>query len=354
MRASRRFRSSGWVVLVTLALVLLAAWNTGTNLLYIVVGGLCSFLIISLLLAGWSLRRLQVFREGPEAVHRDERFPVTIRVENHKRFMSAMSIRVDRHGDYVETCSYAPRIPPRRSAVLRVSERFTRRGIHALPPIVLASAFPFGLVERRLPVKDQVEVVVYPRIRALRPAVLQQLPGSNTTPHVVRGEGDEFFSLRDYVPGDDVRQIAWRVSARKGELVVKEFAHEMSRYVAFVLDTQWAADLENQADLFEEAVELTASLAVTFLNRQYSCSITTRTGHVPEGQGSSQARKMLDFLARVDLEDAGNGADFSWFVPKDEQGRARYVFVSSDPREWGRPCGIAGARVIDPREMVRA
>jgi len=358
-RAGRRLRLAGWVVLIALILVLLAAWNTGTNLLYIVVGGLFSFLLVSILLAGWSLRGLRASRESPGAVHRGEPFGVTLFLENRNALVPAMSIRVE-HGapdgpDGTEPHgAYVVKVPPRRTAVLRLSQRFERRGVHPLPPCELLSAFPFGLFERRRPVRDGREVVVYPRVRAVRPGAVLRISGAGAAPQLVRGGDGEFFSLRDYVPGDDVRQVAWRVSARRGALTVRECARQSSRFIVLVLDTYWRPDLPGFNEAFEDAVELVASLAVTFLNQQYTVSIITPERRLPEGEGSRHATKALDMLARVEALDAGPGGAFHWFSPDAEDGRASLVFVSPDPREWGRATHVGGTRVIDPREVVRA
>src|SRR5690625_6020018 len=53
----------------------------------------------------------------------------------------------------------------------------------------------------------------------------------------VRGQGTEFDSLREYVPGDDVRSIDWRASARRAEVVVRTWRPERDRRVLMVLDT---------------------------------------------------------------------------------------------------------------------
>ena len=352
-------RPAGWVVLVALILVLLAAWNTGVNLLYIVVGGLCSFLLVSFMLAGWSLLGVRASREAPDAVHRSEPFSVTLRIENRKALVPAMSIRIEHrapvgHDGANGSGGYIAKIPPRRAAQIRLSERFDRRGVHTLPALDLVSAFPFGLFERRRCARDGHEVVVYPRVRAVRPGALQQLSGAGAAPTFVRGAGDEFFSLRDYVPGDDVRQVAWRVSARRGALTVREFAQQTSRSIVFVLDTHRRTDLDGFDDAFEDAVELVASLVVTFLNQQYTVSIVTPGWRLPEGGGNAHRRKALDMLARVQPDDGASGGGYRWFSPGAESGRATYVFVSPDRRDWGRVTHAGQTRVIDPREVVRA
>jgi len=68
-----------------------------------------------------------------------------------------------------------------------------------------------------------------------RLARLRELDGQTSL--LVRGEGTEFDSLRDYVEGDDVRSLDWRASARRQELVVRTWRPERDRRILLVLDT---------------------------------------------------------------------------------------------------------------------
>ena len=349
-----RPRLAGWAFIACLILLLLSAWNTGQNLLYIVLGGVGSFVLMSLALTGWSLRKLRVSRAAPQAVHRGERFWVTVRVENHKRVMPALSLRMVRATAPGDTAPYVLKIPPRRTAVVRMSEVFERRGVHPLPAMLLVSGFPFGLFERRKRIHTSCEVVVYPRVLTVRAALLEQLPGANAIPRVIVGDGDEFFSLREYVRGDDMRRIAWRVSARRGPLIVREMARETARYLVFVIDTGRRLNLEDYEERFEEAIDLAASLAVTLLGQQYTVAIATPGRRLEGGEGKSQIRNVLEMLARVTASDDPRHLGFDWFTPGEELGRASYAFVSPDPADWGRRAPVGGTRILNPREVTRA
>ncbi len=68
-----------------------------------------------------------------------------------------------------------------------------------------------------------------------RLAKLRELEGM--TPVLIRGQGTEFDSLREYVIGDDVRSIDWRATARRADVVVRTWRPERDRRVVIVLDT---------------------------------------------------------------------------------------------------------------------
>ncbi len=68
-----------------------------------------------------------------------------------------------------------------------------------------------------------------------RLAKLRELDGM--VPILIRGQGTEFDSLREYVVGDDVRSIDWRATARRADVVVRTWRPERDRRVVIVLDT---------------------------------------------------------------------------------------------------------------------
>lgn len=350
-RIVKKIRRSGIWFGITTILVFLGAWNTGENLLYIIFGGLAAFLILSWSFPAWMLRGINVTREGPEAVHRGEPFAVHVRLERRGRLLPAVSIRLDSASHLDRSAGYVATIPPRYAAVFNLTESFSRRGVFPLPKLELVSAFPFGFIEYRRTVEDNAEVVVYPRVWAVRTVHFERLCGEGEIPKVVQGDGDEFFCLRDYRPGDDIRRIAWRASARRDQLLVKEVEDDTSRLVTLIFDPVWHDDLANFDDSFEEAIELVASLAVSLLNRHYSVGVVAGHVSVPLGEGTAHAIKILDLLARItpNKDPAARGPTLAPQAPN-----GAYLYISPDPKQWGRVGERSQGQAIDPREVVRA
>lgn len=350
-----RPRALGWAFLIMTTLVLMAAWNTGSNLLYVIASGLAGFVVVSLLLAGRPLRRLRVIREAPNAVHRGDTFATNVRIENLRRAWPALSVRIENGSAQNKAAAYLPAVPAGKAAALQLAERFDKRGVRRLAPVTLATTFPLGLLESRRLFDDALEVVVYPRVWAVRPSVLNQLTGTGRAPRRARGDGDEYFSLRDYMAGDDIRRVAWRISARRGRLMVKEFEPSSARFVVFALDTERRDDVDAFDDRFEDAVELVASLAVTMLNRQYAVAIAAGPLSLRFGEGHTQTLKVLELLARVTPTEPG-AVDIMGKARglAESVGGAAYAFVSPDPARWGRRSPALGGPVLDPREVLRA
>ncbi|GAA4988516.1 DUF58 domain-containing protein [Actinopolymorpha pittospori] len=118
--------------------------------------------------------------------------------------------------------------------------RPTRRGDRQAHRVTVRSLGPMGLAGR------QGSHEVPWTVRALPPfdsrkhlpsrlARLRELDGRASV--LVRGQGTEFDSLRDYVVGDDVRSVDWRATARRGAVVVRTWRPERDRHVLVVLDT---------------------------------------------------------------------------------------------------------------------
>jgi uncharacterized protein (DUF58 family) len=146
--------------------------------------------------------------------------------------------------------------------------RPTRRGDRRGEGLVVRSLGPLGLAARQRLLRVPARVRVLPPFASRRHlpsrlARLRELDGRTSL--LVRGQGTEFDSLRDYVVGDDVRSIDWRATARRQQVVVRTWRPERDRRVLIVLDTSRtsAARLgdEPRLDAAMDAALLLAALA---------------------------------------------------------------------------------------------
>jgi uncharacterized protein (DUF58 family) len=132
------------------------------------------------------------------------------------------------------------RVPAAGRARVRVEVRPTRRGDRALGVLVGLVRSPLGLFRRRVVADEPAVLRVYPDTSLLlRPEALDPrrwLEALGVRPARQRGEGMEFESLRDYVPGDDPRRLDWAASARRGRPVVRLHRHERHHTVVVALD----------------------------------------------------------------------------------------------------------------------
>ncbi|MDP3712113.1 MAG: DUF58 domain-containing protein [Mycobacteriales bacterium] len=131
-------------------------------------------------------------------------------------------------------------VPPGERRVLPVALTPTRRGDRLPDRITVRSVGPLGVAARQgrheVPWRVRVQPPFASRIHLPeRLARLRQLDGLVAAR--VRGQGTEFDALREYVPGDDVRSIDWRATARRSEVVVRTWRPERDRRVLLVVDS---------------------------------------------------------------------------------------------------------------------
>lgn len=123
---------------------------------------------------------------------------------------------------------------------LRTQLRPVRRGDQVSALVTARSVGPLGLAGRQRSHRVPWQIRILPPFLSrkhlpTRLARLRELDGM--TPVLIRGQGTEFDSLREYVVGDDVRSIDWRATARRADVVVRTWRPERDRRVVIVLDT---------------------------------------------------------------------------------------------------------------------
>lgn len=195
-----------------------------------------------------------------------------------------------------------PVIPPQGEIGVTLSLTPRRRGYIKLEGLTLIRPDPLGLVKTCIDVDLPETLLAFPK-RVRIPAV--NLPGSRhhqpggITQVSSVGDAEEFFSLRDYRPGDSLRRVHWRSWARTGKAVVKEFQEEYFVRYGMLLDT---FALPRQSQIFEDAVVLAAScvtrtdspdilLDLMFVGTRAYCFTT--------GRGLLPTARMLEILACV-------------------------------------------------------
>ena len=129
-------------------------------------------------------------------------------------------------------------------------------------------------------------------------------PTEGSTPLLSRTSTDEeFAALRSYEPGDDVRQVHWRTSARLGRLVVQQFEQPWQRRTTVVLDVRRTA---HDPESFERAVSAAASVVEHTAEQGDLVRLVTTDGTDSGVVGAEVESQLLDELAAVHLSGAGS------------------------------------------------
>ncbi|MFB7421240.1 DUF58 domain-containing protein [Streptomyces sp. NPDC056121] len=192
------------------------------------------------------VRRLRLTRSGDTAVRLGDPADVTLTVTNPSRRPLRAQLRDAwppsswLPGTEVEASRHRVTIPPgeRRRITTRLVP--TRRGDRKADRVTIRSYGPLGLFTRQGSHNVPWTVRVLPPFHSRKHlpsklARLRELDGRTSV--LTRGEGTEFDSLREYVPGDDTRSIDWRATARQSTLAVRTWRPERDRHILLVLDT---------------------------------------------------------------------------------------------------------------------
>jgi uncharacterized protein (DUF58 family) len=267
-RNRARMTIAGYVYIVVMIVLFLGSWTTQSNPLMLVFALLAGPFIVNGGITFRMLRGLTVQRSVPRRVMAGEPFSVEVRLTNPKRWVSAwlMTVcdRVDNGREYLNPEILFARVRGRSTETGRYQLRLSQRGRYDCGPLQVNSRFPLGLVERGLVLAARDEILVYPRIGRLSTGWRRRLQSATQlVSHAQARVGsfhDDFHRIREYRPGDEPRSIHWRTTARRNELMVREFRESRDRHLILLLDA-WVPPRPTTADL--QRVEFTISLAAT-------------------------------------------------------------------------------------------
>ncbi|MDF2693802.1 MAG: hypothetical protein K0S65_2185 [Labilithrix sp.] len=130
-------------------------------------------------------------------------------------------------------------IPPRGTVQLRYEITPTRRGKRRLGGVTVRYALPLGLLQRQERIELPEDVDVYPDVHAARALEMLRRQGredARVGSLRVRGGDTEFERLRPYQRGDEMKHVDWRASARRDDLVARQYQAESNQNVVFALD----------------------------------------------------------------------------------------------------------------------
>ncbi|HYY90983.1 MAG TPA: DUF58 domain-containing protein [Candidatus Dormibacteraeota bacterium] len=240
-----------------------------------------------------------------------------------------------------------------------------QRSNYLIGPLTVRVRDPLGLylTERRL---GSETLCVMPRPERLtsmplRPRHVGPWPG--VVPSRVLGMGTDFYSLREYVPGDDPKRINWKASARHNSLIVNETEAERVTDVMIVLDPDIVFFGSGGIELFEREVQAAASVARLLLRQGNRVGLVLQGGErgsAPAGFGKRHERKILYLLAmaRPGRPSVSTGYVMNLLAERMLPSRAQIIIISPlldlGVREGVKQLSIAGysTLVISPTQSL--
>jgi uncharacterized protein (DUF58 family) len=188
-----------------------------------------------------------------------------------------------------------------------ITVRPPRRGRYELGPLTISVLDPFGLVRRSFIGAGTSSFLVYPKVeplamprdrgeqRSLAVSALRQPTGAR---------GEDFYTLREYVEGDDLRKVHWPATARVDKVMIRQEETPWHTRATVLLDDR--ATSTGGGAAFDRAVEVTASVCDLYSRSGYSFRLAAahEQGVLP-GRGADHLHRCMDLLATIQARPAG-------------------------------------------------
>jgi len=274
------FTREGVVYLAIIAVIAVAALNTGNNLLFIILANLLAGILVSGILSAIVLSQLELDFVLPEHVFAESPLISRVTVRNVKWFFPSFSLAVSsrplakRRGrknavaaparQILDAPVYVPYIPHRGTVSQHVELSFPRRGRYTQDGFRVSTKFPFGLLRKAQVVPSKQEILVLPNVQPTEEfyELLPLLGGELES--LYKGRGHDLYAIRDYRESDSARHVDWKATAKALQLKVREFTREDERRLVLLFDASLPPADEAALNQFEKGVNFCACLAWHF------------------------------------------------------------------------------------------
>ena len=283
------------------------------NYLFISVGiVMLSFLFLASFLNLWMPRVTIERTTSSRNIFEDGELEISFRLRNHGLLGGFVEIydelpsqaRLVRGSNY--TLLYLKR---QQEVSFTYTVQVPLRGHYHLGPVRLRVKDAFDLFYSERHEKALEPFSVFPRIEPLESEILS---GKNpklyqgAMPIYSVGEGTQFYSLREFLPGDSLRKVNWKAVARTGQMMVNETEREDIIDIFLLLDARGVSGLGSPTD---NPLEMCCRAAATFANQllraRNNVGLTvygSRTATVHLGRGETHLHRLLTALADAKAE----------------------------------------------------
>src|SRR5262245_39803851 len=321
LNPSLQIAREGWIFLGVLLVVAVAAFNTGNNLIFIILSASLALLVVSECLSHLNLRRVTAEIDLPDSVPAAQAFASVFSLRNQRTWFPAFSCcltcLIDRVADpavklkpqhqaaeFASQSAYFPFLARQGHSRRSVWLRFPERGLYCLNRLEMSTQFPFGFVKKKRGLPRNIELTALPEVEPPN-EFFEMLPLlSGAFESYYKGSGSDLHSLRDYSGQDSSRFLDWKASAKTGRLMVREFTKEDDRKCCFVFDNSLEDFGEQDRPAFEKAVRLCASALRHFQEMDCETRLVTPAASTRYGQSESALIENLKILAVIQPQTA--------------------------------------------------
>lgn len=305
-----------WILfLVLLGFSLFMSLKTPFLIFYFFFWILLSILIVDFLwlILIYFFKRLYLERKVTLKLEEDDTLEITLGVRN-KSLLPIFDVVLE---DYL-SCAYVQErqkfimpdlLMPDSARKLTYRCLCPQRGRYKIGPLAAYFFDPLGLFYFKQVYPVYSEVYVYPRTFNIH-----KFPALNkgTSPWLgvetsrVSGDDDDFYGVREYKRGDPLKKIHWMVSARKNQLIVKEFQRQSFFRATIMFNLEKEDNFgEGRESVAEYTIKIVASIAKYLTNLGVSIELISHAGevvHIPFNKGEEHLEEILKFLTIAQAE----------------------------------------------------
>jgi len=296
---NRRVRTTrmGWGYLGIIIAVAFASFNTGNNMLYLVLSMMLAALVMSFVLSEYMIQDIRIERTAPEFVTQNTPFRVTYKVKNMKRLVPSIGLEIK--DDAGALRAFVPVVKAGDVFEARGSGVIKRRGRARFRLAEVSTLAPFAWFEKAKRAPLPGEVVVLPRTAPQEVDRDKISSLGRERPLARPGRGDELFGFRPYTRGDPVKKIHWKTSARAGEPMIRVDEAEIEKRIRIILEAD-GERRETEDPLLEDRVVKAASMAAAAMEEGWQVRMEAGGRGVEFGIGPGHLHEVLVFLALFD------------------------------------------------------
>jgi uncharacterized protein (DUF58 family) len=273
----------------------------GTNVqagwLFVIAACLLGAVVVGLLLPGRMLAGVGISGTEPARLHQLDEVGVALCITNRSRGMRFGLVVED---DRFEPVTLAvPSLRPGERVEITTKRRALRRGAQGDRRVVVRSVAPFGVAHRRR-TRDlgAPPSLVLPAVVELGPlSFVHPAATADRAIHALprRGTGPEYLGIREYRPGDPMRHVHWRSTARTGTVMVREFEREQTRRLAILVDAAW--DAGQVWTPLDRVCAVAASVAMAALAQGHGARLIVPARDDVEVLARAEGAELLERLA---------------------------------------------------------
>lgn len=307
-----RFTRRGAFFILIILIIAFSTFNTGNNLLILILSFLLSSLVISGILSNLVLQGLKISLNIPDAIHAGQKAVFFLTLHNLKKVFPSFALKLRGRMDGFEHPSetdfslqekHFPYVRAGEKLKLNLCCEFRKRGVYPVEGFEVTTTFPFGFFGRGRTLEARGNIVVYPVLCDLQTLFLRYPYLQGTEERNRRGIGSTLYNIREYHAGDSARFVHWKSTAKLSRLMVKDFAREEDTPMHLIFSTYLPDKSDPARRQFEKAVSYIASLSHYYRNKGQKLHFHSGEYHLVMNGGQEDFENLMEYLARVQPSD---------------------------------------------------